>query len=103
MMGTTAARVCSDGDCGGVGSEVIQALGISSGGGMVAKPRSLGASVDVCGDVGSADAEIGVMACSPERAGFRAVFEDLVVGAPIARNLHAEIRVDDGLTARTDD
>ena len=38
----------------------------------------------------AADAEIGVMACSPERAGFRAVFEDLVVGPPIARNLHAE-------------
>lgn len=30
------------------------------------------------------------MACSPERAGFRAVFKDLVVGPPIARNLHAD-------------
>ena len=38
----------------------------------------------------AADAEIGVMACSPERAGFHAVFDDIVVGPPIARNLHAD-------------
>ena len=36
------------------------------------------------------DAEIGVMACSPERAGFHAVFSDINVGPPIARNLHAD-------------
>ena len=38
----------------------------------------------------AADAEIGVMACSPERAGFHAVFDDIVVGPAIARNLHAD-------------
>ena len=36
------------------------------------------------------DAEVGVMACSPERAGFHAVFQDIAVGSPIARNLHAD-------------
>ena len=36
------------------------------------------------------DAEIGVMACSPERAGFRAQFKDLTVGPPIARELHTD-------------
>ena len=35
------------------------------------------------------DAEIGVMACSPERAGFRAEFKDISVGPPITRTLHA--------------
>ena len=34
------------------------------------------------------DAEIGVMACSPERGGFRATFEDIEIGPPIARRLH---------------
>ena len=38
----------------------------------------------------AADAEIGVMACSPERAGFRAVFSDVSVGPPIPRDLHAD-------------
>lgn len=36
----------------------------------------------------SADAEIGVMACSPEREGFEATFRDIVVGEPISRTLH---------------
>jgi len=36
------------------------------------------------------DAEVGVMACSPERAGFQAYFRDLRIGPPIARDLHAE-------------
>lgn len=31
---------------------------------------------------------VGVMACSPQRAGFRARFHDLRIGAPIARDLH---------------
>ena len=34
-------------------------------------------------------ARIGVMACSPQRSGFRAMFRDLVVGAAIPRDLHA--------------
>jgi regulation of enolase protein 1 (concanavalin A-like superfamily) len=38
----------------------------------------------------SADAEVGVMACSPQRAGFVARFRDIAVGPPIARDLHAE-------------
>jgi regulation of enolase protein 1 (concanavalin A-like superfamily) len=37
-----------------------------------------------------ADAQVGVMACSPERAGFRARFTDITVGPPIARQLHAD-------------
>jgi hypothetical protein len=36
------------------------------------------------------DAEIGVMACSPQREGFRATFRDLTIGPPIARDLHAD-------------
>ncbi|QRM54414.1 DUF1349 domain-containing protein [Sinorhizobium sp. BG8] len=36
------------------------------------------------------DAEVGVMACSPEREGFEATFRDIAVGPPIERNLHAE-------------
>ena len=36
-----------------------------------------------------ADAEIGVMACSPERSGFRAAFRGVTVGTPIPRDLHA--------------
>ncbi len=35
------------------------------------------------------NAQIGVMACSPERAGFIARFEDLSIGPPIPRALHA--------------
>ena len=31
---------------------------------------------------------IGVMCCSPERAGFEAMFSDFSVGAPISRELH---------------
>ncbi|MDK1492675.1 DUF1349 domain-containing protein [Sinorhizobium sp. 7-81] len=38
----------------------------------------------------AADAEIGVMACSPERAGFEANFRDFSVGPPIARALHED-------------
>lgn len=37
-----------------------------------------------------APAEIGMMACSPERAGFEASFRDFTVGPPIARALHAD-------------
>lgn len=33
-------------------------------------------------------AAAGLMACSPERAGFRARFEALAIGPPIARKLH---------------
>lgn len=36
------------------------------------------------------DARAGVMACSPQREGFRAVFEDIAIGPPIARQLHAD-------------
>lgn len=36
------------------------------------------------------DAEVGVMACSPQRAGFIARFQDLEVGPAIARRLHAD-------------
>jgi len=34
------------------------------------------------------DAMIGVMACSPQRSGFRATFRDFVVGTAIPRDLH---------------
>lgn len=37
-----------------------------------------------------ADAQIGVMACSPQRAGFTAEFRDLIVGPPVSRQLHAD-------------
>lgn len=33
-------------------------------------------------------AQAGVMACSPERAGFAAAFEDVTIGPPIPRQLH---------------
>lgn len=36
----------------------------------------------------AASAKVGVMACSPERAGFQARFRDITVGPPIARKLH---------------
>lgn len=36
----------------------------------------------------SEDAEFGIVACSPERKGFEAIFRDVVVGAPISRALH---------------
>jgi regulation of enolase protein 1 (concanavalin A-like superfamily) len=36
------------------------------------------------------EAEVGVMACSPERSGFQATFRDIAVGPPIARKLHAD-------------
>jgi len=35
------------------------------------------------------DALVGIMACSPERSGFNATFRNIVVGSPIARDLHA--------------
>jgi regulation of enolase protein 1 (concanavalin A-like superfamily) len=38
----------------------------------------------------NADASVGIMACSPQRAGFEATFRDLQVGPAIARDLHAE-------------
>ncbi len=34
------------------------------------------------------DAEVGVMACSPEREGFEATFSDIAIGPPIPRQLH---------------
>ncbi|MCX7305762.1 MAG: DUF1349 domain-containing protein [Hyphomicrobiales bacterium] len=36
------------------------------------------------------DAAVGVMACSPQRAGFHARFRDISIGPPIARDLHGE-------------
>ncbi|WP_208179743.1 DUF1349 domain-containing protein [Sinorhizobium medicae] len=36
----------------------------------------------------ASDAEVGVTACSPERAGFEARFREVRVGPPIARALH---------------
>ena len=36
----------------------------------------------------AAPARAGIMACSPERAGFRVRFEALEIGPPIARQLH---------------
>jgi regulation of enolase protein 1 (concanavalin A-like superfamily) len=33
-------------------------------------------------------ARAGIMACSPERGGFRARFEGVTIGPPIARALH---------------
>jgi hypothetical protein len=36
------------------------------------------------------DARIGVMACSPQRAGFTAAFREIEVGAAISRELHAD-------------
>lgn len=38
----------------------------------------------------AADARVGVMACSPQRSGFEVRFDDLDVGPPIPRDLHAE-------------
>ncbi|MBA8902674.1 DUF1349 domain-containing protein [Phyllobacterium sp. P30BS-XVII] len=38
----------------------------------------------------NADASVGIMACSPQRASFEATFRDLQVGPAIARDLHAE-------------
>jgi regulation of enolase protein 1 (concanavalin A-like superfamily) len=38
----------------------------------------------------SNNAEVGVMACSPQRSGFSASFRDISVGPPISRELHAE-------------
>ncbi len=35
-------------------------------------------------------AAVGIMACSPERAGFRAWFADLSIGQAIPRDLHAD-------------
>lgn len=34
-------------------------------------------------------AQVGIMACSPERAGFHATFQDISVGPAIPRDLHA--------------
>jgi regulation of enolase protein 1 (concanavalin A-like superfamily) len=36
----------------------------------------------------AADASVGVMACSPEREGFRARFREITIGSAIARKLH---------------
>lgn len=38
----------------------------------------------------AADARIGMMACSPQRAGFEARFTDFAVGSAIPRELHTE-------------
>jgi regulation of enolase protein 1 (concanavalin A-like superfamily) len=38
----------------------------------------------------SEDAEVGVMACSPQRAGFIVRFRDFSVGPAISRDLHGE-------------
>lgn len=38
----------------------------------------------------AAPAKVGVMACSPQRAGFEATFRDIAVGPPISRQLHAD-------------
>lgn len=38
----------------------------------------------------AADAKVGVMACSPQRAGFEASFRAISVGPPISRQLHAD-------------
>jgi len=38
----------------------------------------------------AADAEVGVMACSPERAGFEATFSDIEIGAAGEKKLHAD-------------
>ena len=38
----------------------------------------------------AADASVGVMACSPEREGFRARFRDIEVGPAIDRKLHGD-------------
>jgi len=35
-----------------------------------------------------ADAQVGVMACSPERQGFKARFREIAIGPAIARKLH---------------
>ena len=37
-----------------------------------------------------APARTGVMACSPQREGFRATFHDISIGLPISRELHAD-------------
>lgn len=37
-----------------------------------------------------ADAQAGVMACSPQRQGFEATFRNIVIGPPISRQLHAD-------------
>lgn len=36
------------------------------------------------------NAEAGIMACSPERSGFRARFRDVTIGPAIERKLHAD-------------
>lgn len=38
----------------------------------------------------AAPASVGVMACSPQRAGFEATFRDIKVGKAISRQLHAD-------------
>jgi len=38
----------------------------------------------------AAPAQVGVMACSPQRAGFQATFHDISIGPPISRELHAD-------------
>jgi regulation of enolase protein 1 (concanavalin A-like superfamily) len=38
----------------------------------------------------AADAQVGIMACSPQRTGFTARFRDISVGPPIPRALHAD-------------
>jgi regulation of enolase protein 1 (concanavalin A-like superfamily) len=38
----------------------------------------------------AAKAKVGVMACSPQRSGFEAVFRDIEVGEAISRQLHQD-------------
>lgn len=38
----------------------------------------------------AADSRAGVMACSPQRAGFQASFRDIEIGPAISRQLHAD-------------
>jgi uncharacterized protein len=40
------------------------------------------------GALSAAPAQVGIMACSPERAGFRATFTDFTLGPAIDRRLH---------------
>ena len=39
-------------------------------------------------DVVASDAEIGVMACSPQREGFQAEFTDFRLAPPLSRDIH---------------
>ena len=36
----------------------------------------------------TASVEVGIMCCSPQRAGFKVTFSDYTIGPPISRDLH---------------